>query len=131
MPYLYFLVLLTFLSLYSFLITLQIYKLVQLELLLRNLFFKEINSYSTKELFLFLRALSSKKLWFSSLKLVESQTSIPSESQHYYFNAIGVIYQNMNKYDLAKLYYLKSLQKQKNYPTALKNLALLNKECTY
>ena len=121
-------ILLIFLFLYSSLITWQIYRSIKLEFFIRRTLLEGTKSCNVEELFLILRALASKKLWFNSLKLAESQISMPAEKEHHYFNALGFVYQNMEKYDLAKLYYLRSLQKQKNYPIALKNLARLNEK---
>ena len=122
MPYIYFCVLLIFLFLYSFFITLQLYRSIKFELAFRKIVLIQNEICSWNQLFYNLRILSYKKLWFRSIKLVESQIVVPNDKEHQYFNAVGFIYQSMKKYELAKLYYLRSLDRKKNYLTALKNL---------
>lgn len=122
MPYTYFLVLLIFLVLYSLFITSQIYKFIKFELFFKQCILKNIDPCSIDQLFIILRVLSYKKLWFTSIRVVEKQEKIAPDCIHRYFNAVGFIYYSMQKYDLAKLYYLKSLNKKNDYLVALNNL---------
>lgn len=128
MPYIYFLVLLVFLVLYSLFITVQLYKFIKLELFFKKKLLRNIASYSIDQLFIVLRVLSSKKLWFTSIRVVEEQKDVARKEIHRYFNAVGFIYYNMQKYDLAKLYYLKSLNEKSDYLVALNNLAKVYKK---
>lgn len=127
MPYIYSIVLLVFLFLYSYLITLQLYKFSRLELSFQILPLNSISveNYDLKKLFQILRILLYKKLWFEALKLVESQKNIKIANRHHYFNVAGFIYQNMNNNDLAKLCYFRSLSEKMDCPVALSNLAKL------
>lgn len=132
MPYIYFLVLLIFLVLYSLFITVQLYKFIKLELFFKKSLLKNIGLYNIDQLFIVLRVLSSKRLWFTSIRVVEEQKDIVRKEIHRYFNAVGFIYYNMQKYDLAKLYYLKSLNEKSDYLVALNNLAkVYEKKNTY
>lgn len=128
MPYLYFIILLSFLFLYSVLITLQLYNFIKLN------FFSNISKVESTpnvkllnhtELFYYLKKLSSKKLWFDSLVLLESQSSFSVGIKHSYFNAVGVIYQRMEEFDLAELYFLYALSEKNDYAIALRNLSRL------
>lgn len=132
MSYIYFLVLLIFLVLYSLFITIQLYKFIKLELFFKKNLLKKISPCNKDQLFIMLRVLSSKKLWFTSIRLVEEQKDVVHKEIHRYFNAVGFIYYNMQKYDLAKLYYLKSLNEKSDYLIALNNLAkVYEKKNTY
>ena len=128
MPYIYFLVLLVFLVLYSLFITVQLYKFIKLELFFKKKLLKNIGPYNIDQLFIVLRVLSFKKLWFTSIRVVEEQKDVVRKEVHRYFNAVGFIYYNMQKYDLAKLYYLKSLNEKSDYLVALNNLAKVYKK---
>lgn len=126
MPYIYFFVLLFFLLVFASSITWQLYKLLGL-----NIFFQIstpslIHSSEMSQLFGRLKSLSNKKLWFDAILLLESQSCVPIERLHNYFNTVGVIYQNMKQYDLARLYLLMSLLKKKDYSVALNNLDKLS-----
>ena len=122
MSYIYVLILLTFLFSYTFLITLQLYKAIILEWSFRKLQSINKSYYSISQLLSVLQILLRKKLWFDALQLIESSTNVPLESEHQYFNAVGFIYHRMKSYNLAKLYYLKSLNKKADYLSALNNL---------
>lgn len=127
MPYIYFFIILFFLLLYSFFITRQLYKVISLDSAFKVLRPQLLsNSCSQDQLFNSLRLLFNKRLWFDALQLLEYQLSVKPDSEHYYFNAIGVIYKNMQQYDLATLYFLQSLQKSRDYQVALRNLQQLN-----
>lgn len=128
MPYIYFLVLLVFLVIYSLFITVQLYKFIKLELFFKKKLLKNIGPYNIDQLFIVLRVLSFKKLWFTSIRVVEEQKDVVRKEVHRYFNAVGFIYYNMQKYDLAKLYYLKSLNEKSDYLVALNNLAKVYKK---
>nr|YP_009589075.1 conserved hypothetical plastid protein [Corallina ferreyrae]QBL75591.1 conserved hypothetical plastid protein [Corallina ferreyrae] len=64
-----------------------------------------------------------KRLWFQSLKLLESVKEVDLEYRHQYFNTVGFIYYNMKDYDLAKKYYIEAISIKNNYLVALQNLA--------
>ena len=123
MPYIYFLVLLIFLALYSFFVTFQLYKLIKVESFFKKNVLNNIDLCNMDQFFITLKLLSYKKLWFTSILLVERQKRISKGYIHRYFNAVGFVYYNMQEYDLAKLYYLKSLNEKNNYLVALSNLA--------
>ena len=125
MPYFYLIILLFFLSLYSLLITGQLYQFTSLNIFNRILPVKQVNqadSLTITKLFLSLKKLSSKGLWFDCLLLLELQSSLPIETRCSYFNAVGVIYQNMKQSDLAELYFLSALVEKSDYAPALRNL---------
>jgi len=121
--YIYFILILIFLIPFSFLVSLQLFQLIKFELYLNDL--KQIDSkdYSMDELFNLLKILVKKKLWLTSINLMESKKNISSENIHKYFNSIGYLYDSMDKYNLAILYYLKALSFKDNYIVALQNLA--------
>lgn len=123
MPYIYFSVLLVFLVLYSVFITFQVYKLISLELSFKKIVLKKIDSNNMDQLFNTLRILLYKRLWLKAIKLLEYPKNVPQISIHKYFNAVGFVYYSMEKYDLAKLYYLRSLSKKDDYLAVLNNLA--------
>lgn len=123
MPYLYFLVLLIFLVLYSSFVTFQLYKLIKIESFFKKNVLSNVDLCNMDQFFIALKLLSYKKLWFASILLVERQKKIPKGYIHRYFNVVGFIYYNMQEYDFAKLYYLKSLNEKNNYLVALSNLA--------
>ena len=128
MPYFYLIILLFFLFLYSLLITWQLYKLTSLNIFNRTLLVKQVNQtnvFKITELFLSLKKLSSRGLWFDSLLLLESQSSLSIEMKCRYFNAVGVIYQQMKQSDLAELYFLSALLEQSDYAPAVRNLVNL------
>lgn len=125
MPYIYCSVLLLLLFPYSFFITWQLYRWTVFELSVQKKYLNKLGSYSTDEFFYVLKVLSRKRMWLNSLRLAESHTNIPVKKQHYYFNFLGVIYQQMKEYDLAQLYYLMSLEKNKDYRVAITNLETL------
>lgn len=125
MPYLYFIILLFFLFLLSLLITWQLYNFTKLNVfsnLLKVEKTPKVKLLNHTDLFRSLKKLSSRKLWFDSLMLLESQLSLSADIKHNYFNAVGVIYQEMNQYDLAKLYFSYALLEKHNYAIALRNL---------
>ncbi len=72
-----------------------------------------------------LNTLARKKLWFESIKWIESRSNLQISKMHQYFNALGFVYYNMQRYDLAKLYYIEALEFKKDYIVALQNLAKL------
>lgn len=122
-PYIYFILILLFLIPFSFLVSLQLFQLIKFELYLNDL--KQIDSddYSVEQLFNLLTILVKKKLWLTSINLMESKNNIPNKNIHQYFNSIGYLYDSMSKYNLAILYYLKALSFKDNYIVALQNLA--------
>ena len=122
-PYIYFLFLLSFLFLYAFFITVQLYDFIKLEWLYNKLNGNNVNNENMDHLFNLLKVLLYKRLWFTSIQHLEKQRNIPEAYMHQYFNAIGFIYYSMRKYDLAKLYYLRSLSKKDSYITAWQNLS--------
>ena len=128
MSYIYFFILLVFLVSYSSFITFQLSKSIKLELFFRSFSLENIDLYEIDQFFNELKFLSSRKLWFTSIKLAESRMHIPIEYSHQYFNAVGCIYYRMKKYNLAKLYFLRSLSQKEDYMAALKNLAQVYKK---
>lgn len=122
-PHIYLLLMLNLLIVFSALISFQVFQSIKLELSFNQLNLRNDNNYGMEELFDALKILIDKRLWFKSIKLIESTTNITMDNMPKYFNAIGFIYYNMNKYDLACLYYLKALSLKDNYLVALQNLA--------
>lgn len=123
MPYLYFLVLLIFLFLFTLFITFQLYNFFIFELFIKNEESSIIESFEINQFFYFIKCLLSKKCWFQSLKLLESQTNIPFYKMAEYFNVVGFIYYKMNQFHLAELYYKVSLSYKPGYAITLKNLS--------
>lgn len=123
MPYIYFLILLTFLLLFSLFITFQLYKLFRFELFAKNKTLENLESRDIDQLFSFIKYLLYKKRWLQALYLLESQVQVPLTRMHEYFNVIGFIYYKMNQYYLAELYYKVSLSYKIDYIIALKNLS--------
>ena len=124
MPYLYFFILLLFLFLYSLLITWQLYNFIKLTFVINKSQGEQgrpVNLTNFSELLNSLKALSSRKLWFESLLLLESQLSLSIKTKESYFNAVSLIYKKMNQNDLAELYSLHSLLEQKNCSARLNN----------
>lgn len=121
--YIYLIVILLFLLFFSFLISLQLFKLMRFELYLNDVKNIDPDAYSVDQLFTLLKILLKKRLWLTSINLMESKRNISSDNLHTYFNAIGYLYDSMNKYNLAILYYLKALSYRNNYIVALQNLA--------
>ena len=104
MPYVYLLCLLVFLVFFSFLLTLRLLQVVKLELRFYQLNAKDARNYCIDDLFDFLKISMRKRLWFSSVRLIESVNVLPKGNVDRYFNAIGYLYYNMRKHDLAKFY---------------------------
>ena len=112
-----------FLLLFSLFITFQLYKLLRFELFAKNARLENLERWDMNQLFTYVKYLLYKKRWFQALHLLESQVTIPSTRMHEYFNIIGFIYDKMNQYYLAELYYKVSLSYNKDYIVALKNLS--------
>lgn len=125
MPYLYFLVLLTFLFLFAVFLTFQLYNFFIFELFIKNEESSTIESFEINQLFYFIKCFLYKKRWFQSLKLLESQTNLPFYKMAEYFNVVGFIYYKMNQFHLAELYYKVSLSYEPGSAIALKNLSIV------
>nr|YP_009502048.1 hypothetical protein [Porolithon onkodes]ASB29650.1 hypothetical protein [Porolithon onkodes] len=123
MPYLYFFILLMFLLSFSLFITFQLYKICIFELFAKNKILENMESRDINQLFAYVKYLLHKKRWLRAIYLLESQVTIPLTRMHEYFNIIGFVYDKMNQYYLAELYYKVSLSYNKDYITALKNLS--------
>jgi len=100
-PYLYFILILLLLIPFSFLVSLQLFKLIKSELSFNEL--KQTDNYSMDQLFNLLTILLKKQLWLNSIHLMESRKNIPSKNIHQYFNSIGYLYDSMDQYNLAIL----------------------------
>jgi len=122
-PYLYFILILLFLIPFSVLVSLQLFQLIKFELSFNELKQIDSDNYSMDQLFNLLTILLKKQLWLNSIHLMESRKNIPSKNIHQYFNSIGYLYDSMDQYNLAILYYLKALSSQEDYIIALQNLA--------
>lgn len=122
-PYTYFLLLMIFLVSFSFLISFQLVDIFRIELIFYKLNKINPDHHSADQLFTLLKILVNKKLWFTSINLMESRKDISSIKMYQYFNAIGYIYDKMEKYNLSSLYYLKAIDIKKDYIIALQNLA--------
>ena len=125
LPNVYFLFILILLLLLFFLITFQLWKIIIREISFYFLNKKRQTEYSIDELFILLKILINKKLWFQSIKLMEANKNIQVKNMHRYCNFIGLIYYNMKQYGLAQAYYLKAINLKKDYVIALQNLAKL------
>ena len=123
MPYLYFSVLLIFLLSFALFLTFQFYKFFTFESFIKNKRLSLVESVEINQLFYFIKCLLYKKCWFQSLKLLESQLKIPLKNRPEYFNVVGFIYDKMDQYHLAELYYKVSLSYKPDYEIALKNLS--------
>ena len=128
MPYIYFSILLVFLFAYSFFMTWQLFNFIRVEIFLNRIFSEELVYSTSEQLSVLLRALFLTKQWFKALILLETQKFLLIKEEYYYLNIFGVIYQNMQDYDLAQLYYLKSLDKKSGYSVAIKNLSILKRQ---
>lgn len=104
-------------------LTFQLFTMLVREFSFYLLSYKKEVDYSFNELFVLLKILVNKKLWFKSIKLLERQKGLVKENMHQYFNSMGFIYYNMKQYNLAQLYYLKAVNFKKDYLVALQNLA--------
>lgn len=122
-PYIYFIFMLIFLIPFFILISFQLLQLIKFEFYLNHLNKIDFDTYSLDQLFNLLKVLLKKKQWLNAINLMESKKNISIENMHKYFNAVGYIYDNMNEYNLASLYYLKSLSFKENYIIGLQNLA--------
>lgn len=125
MPYIYFSILLVFLFAYSSFMTWQLFNFIRVEIFLNRIFSEELVYSTSEEFSALLRILFITKQWFRALILLEAQKFLLIKEEYYYLNIFGVIYQNMQDYDLAQLYYLKSLDKKPGYSVAIKNLSRL------
>lgn len=121
--YTYFFLILLFLIPFSFLVSVQLFQLIKFELYFYDLNQIDSDDYSMDQLFYLLKILLKKKLWLTSINLMESKKNIFNENIHKYFNSIGYLYDSMDKHNLAILYYLKALSFQDKYIVALQNLA--------
>lgn len=121
-PYMYFTTILFFLAPFSFFIFLQLCQLIELEVYYLKTKASYLKSHAGQQFFVFLSALVKKKLWFDAIKFIEASKSVAQEADHQYFNALGFVYYNMKKYDLAQIYYTEALNVKKDYVMALQNL---------
>ena len=122
-PRLYFALVLFFLVPFSCFIAVQVYQLVGSEIYFSRVKRKFMFIHTGTELLDFLSVLLKKNLWFDAIRLMEIKYSLKDIRVHQYFNSLGFIYYNMQKYDLAKLYYIKALKIQDSYIVGLQNLA--------
>lgn len=122
-PSIYFIVLLVFLFPVSIIITFQLAQIANLDYQFNILNRKEVDkNLNEDDAFTLARICVKKRLWLSSIKVLESKRIPDTDSKSKYFNAIGFSYYSMKQYDLAKTYYLKSLSCKKDYLIALQNL---------
>lgn len=122
-PHLYFALVLFFLIPLSSFIFFQLFRLVNLEICFYVIGNKNRAACTTDELLSLLSILVKKKLWLDSIKLIESRLIINDVYMYQYLNALGFTYYNMQKYDLAKFYYIEALKIKQDYILALQNLA--------
>ena len=122
MPNLYFILMLVILLFFGVFITIQLFNISIAERLLFKSKQTCISSVQTKELFNLVKILILKKLWFTSIKLLEAHKVLSKDQMHKYFNIFGFIYYQMRQYDLAQLYYLKAIKVKSDYVVALQNL---------
>lgn len=123
--FVYLVLLLLFLLPLSILIAYQSFNIVKLELCLTQLRASTSVDPAPADLFVAVKILIHKRLWFQAITLIESKYAMPKEAIHQYYNAVGFIYDNMCQYDLAQAYYVKSISINKRYITALQNLVKL------
>lgn len=122
-PNLYFIVLILFLIPLSFLVTIQLVQLILLESRYRQ-FSNYEDKYSLACDYLFIvKILVAKRLWFSSIQLLEHINHTNLKDSHLYFNIFGFIYYKIGEYNLAKEYYIKAVAIKNNYLLGLQNLA--------
>lgn len=122
-PRLYFALVLSFLVPFSCFIAVQVYQLIGSEIHFLRVKQKFMLIHTGTELLGFLSVLLKKNLWFDAIRLMEIKCSLKDLRMHQYFNSLGFIYYNMQKYDLAKLYYIKALNIHGSYIVGLQNLA--------
>nr|YP_010471014.1 hypothetical protein N4M48_pgp178 [Synarthrophyton patena]UVF62843.1 hypothetical protein [Synarthrophyton patena] len=118
-PIIYCIILLLFLLLLCVIITLQLIYIFTINNHLSILNKKKDTSQLNKDDTIILSKIYMKKqLWLSSIKMLES-----IDLNYKCFNLMGFSYYSMKQYNIAKVYYLKSLELKKDYLVALKNLA--------
>lgn len=123
-PSIYCIILLILLFPLFIIITLQLIQIVNLENQFNRLNQKNFTgNLSIDDAFILAKIYIKKKLWLSSIKILESKCLEDLDSKSKYFNVVGFSYYNMKQYDLAKSYYLKALSLKKDYLIALQNLA--------
>lgn len=123
MPSIYLFILLVFLSPVFTIITFQLIQIINLEYQFKILNQKDIaKNLNNDDIFTLAKICTKKRLWFSSIKLLESKCIVDTDSKFKYLNAIGFSYYSMKQYELAKPYYLKALSYKKDYLIALQNL---------
>nr|YP_009541656.1 hypothetical protein [Synarthrophyton chejuense]AYR05665.1 hypothetical protein [Synarthrophyton chejuense] len=124
MPVIYCIILLFILLPICVIITLQLIQIINLDYKHNQLKRKENLGYLALDDILFLVSIFiKKKLWFSSIKILEKQLRKDLEINYRYFNLIGFSYYGMKQYEMAKIYYSKALDCKPDYLIALKNLA--------
>nr|YP_010728569.1 hypothetical protein P6G74_pgp003 [Phymatolithon calcareum]WEA76924.1 hypothetical protein [Phymatolithon calcareum] len=123
MPSIYLIILLVFLLPVFIIITFQLVQIANLDYQFKILNQKDIaKNLNNDDIFTLVKICTKKRLWLSSIKLLETKCIMDTDSKFKYFNAIGFSYYSMKQYDLAKTYYLKSLSYKKDYLIALQNL---------
>nr|YP_010728880.1 hypothetical protein P6G75_pgp117 [Lithothamnion corallioides]WEA77123.1 hypothetical protein [Lithothamnion corallioides] len=123
-PSIYCIILLIFLFPLFMIITFQLIQIINIENQFNRLSQKNLAGNLTyDDTFVLVKIYAKKKLWLSSIKVLESSCVDDLDAKCKYCNIIGFSYYSMKQYDLAKSYYLKALNLRKDYLTALQNLA--------
>lgn len=124
MPLLYCFILLIVLLPLSGLITFQLIQIIKIDYQLNKLNTRLMSSgLNINEKLILAKIFIIKKLWFSSIKILETKNVQDVILKAKYMNYLGLSYYSMKQYDLSKNYYLKSLDCKKNDLVVLKNLA--------
>lgn len=123
-PSVYCIILFIFLFPLFVVITLQLVYIVNIESQFNKLSQKDLaGDLNNNDTLMLAQIYVKKKLWFSSIKILELRSIENLNSKSRYFNIIGFSYYSMKQYNLAKVYYLKALDLRKDYLVALQNLA--------
>lgn len=123
-PGIYCMILFIFLFPLFIVITLQLVYIISIENQFNKLSHKNLTGgLDGDDIFVLAQICTKKKLWFSSIKILESKSMGNLNFNSQYFNMIGFSYYSMKQYSLAKAYYLKALDLREDYLIALQNLA--------
>nr|AYR05968.1 hypothetical protein [Lithothamnion sp.] len=123
-PRIYCTILLIFLFPLFMLITFQLVQIINIEAQFNKLSQKDLaGDLDNDDAFVLAQVYVKKKLWLSSIRLLESKSIENLDSRSKYFNMVGFSYYSMKQYKLAKVYYLRALKLRKDYLIALQNLA--------
>lgn len=120
--FLYLFLLLFVLTPICFIVTIQIFQLLFNYAIFRGILLKQNSrDVDISQILSLAKIYISRKKWFTCILMLEAEIHIHDDPR--YYNCIGFCYYNMKWNNLAKLYYLKALDKSPKYIIALSNLA--------